>query len=55
MFLERHGIDLGAGEEREQDGADSREQRRVVGLLDVLANSWDVAGDGAHEYLDERN
>jgi len=40
MFLERHGIDLGAGEEREQDGADSREQRRVVGLLDVLANSW---------------
>ena len=55
MLLQRHRIDFGAGEEREQDRTDARQQRGVVGLLDVFSYAGDVAEDGADEDLHERH
>ncbi len=55
VLAQRHRIDLGTGEKGQEDRPHAGEQRGVVGLLDVLLEAGDVAGNRADEYLHQRH
>ena len=53
VAAQRHGVDLGSGQKRQEYGSEVGKERREACLHDVLFESGKVAADGSDEDLDE--
>jgi hypothetical protein len=53
VAAQRHRVDLGAGQEREDQRPHAGQERDEVGGRDVLADAGDVAGQGPDHDLDQ--